>query len=120
MNKEIFFTAAIMSGLLFGAVILPGCSTQPTLGERMMNQGSGTAGIGEQWSAGNEKVQKGEKLTKQGQELSEDARKDLREGEDKIIEGQKLITEGKKQMEESEGLYKKRFPGNYQRIFQAP
>lgn len=141
MNKQIFFNAIVSCSLIFGLAILSGCSNQPNLGEHMLDQGSATAALGKQWRTGNDNVQKGEKLIEQGNEktknaqenmhegeklieegneMIESAKKDVREGEDKISGGKKLVEEGKQQMEESEEIYKKRFPGAYQRIHKNP
>lgn len=120
MTRQINTTAVIACSLILGLVLLPGCSHQPTLGERMMDQGAGTASLGKQWGTGNDNVQKGQKLIEQGNEMIEDAREELRDGEDKILKGKKLIEQGKQQMEDSERAYKTRFPSTYQRIYQTP
>ncbi len=120
MNKHYFWKVSLFCGLMVGFAVLPGCSSQPTLGERMMDQSAGTSELGEQWSKGNENLQKGEKLIKQGNKMVEDARSNMREGEDKIIAGKKLVNEGTRQMEDSEQVYKNRFPRAYERIHQNP
>lgn len=110
MKRQFNARAVLSSSLLFSLVMLSACSSQPTLGERMMEQSAGTSELGRQWLTGSEKITKGEQLVKDGNELIEDARDDMRDGEDKVSEGKKLVEEGKKLMEESERQYKQKFP----------
>lgn len=110
MNKKTFSATSLASALLLGMGLLAGCSSQPTLGERMMEQSAGTKEMGQQWQTGNEKVIKGEKLLKEGNEMIKDAREDMREGEDKVSEGKELVEEGKRMMMDSESQYKVKFP----------
>lgn len=110
MKKFINSNITILPAVLVGMSVLSGCSSQPTLGERMIQQSSGTAVLGEQWETGSKKVAKGEKLIKDGNALIKDARDDMRKGEDKVSDGQTLVEEGRKQMAESERQYQLRFP----------
>ncbi|MCK9604997.1 MAG: hypothetical protein M0R33_00945 [Methylomonas sp.] len=110
MKRNINLHFVVMSGVLLAMSSLVGCSSQPTVGERMIQQSSGTAVLGEQWEAGSKKVAKGEKLIKDGNALIKDARDDMRKGEDKVSDGQALVEEGRKQMTESERQYQLRFP----------
>lgn len=120
MNKKAICRTVFYCILMLGLTALPGCSNQPTLGERMMQQGSGTAELGKQWSDGNEKIQEGEKFIKQGNEMIEDARENMREGEDKVIKGKKLVENGKQEVEESELRFKNSFPAIYQKLHKTP
>jgi hypothetical protein len=120
MKNQIFFIAKSGCGLILTSALLSGCSNEPTVGDLMMNQGTGTAELGKLWSAGKDKFVRGQTLTSEGNEMIEEARKEMREGEDKIIEGKKLMQEGKQQMDDTEKTYKSRFPGSYQKIFLKP
>ncbi|AEG00324.1 hypothetical protein [Methylomonas methanica] len=110
MKKTIHSNFTILSAVLVVTGALVGCSSQPTLGERMIQQSSGTAVLGERWEAGSKKVAKGEKLIKDGNALIKDARDDMRKGENKVSDGQALVEAGRKQMAESERQYQLRFP----------
>jgi hypothetical protein len=117
IRQEIF---VLCYGLMLGTASLHGCTSAPTLGDRMMDQGEGTADIGKQWTSGNEKALKGEKLIKKGKKMVDDGREEMRDGEDNIAKGKELIEEGKRMMQESEQAYKNRFPDSYRRIYQTP
>lgn len=110
MNRSAFSSNVVFFALLFSSIVFSGCSSQPTLGQRMMEQSSDTADLGQQWELGKKKVIKGEKLLQDGNELIKDAKDDMRKGEDKVSEGKELIDEGKRLMADSERKYKTKFP----------
>ena len=92
--------------LCLGTVLLvAGCSSEPTMGDKMLSQAGGTQEMGSQWKKGNSLVIKGNKMKEKGQELIE-------EGHDKIDEGEDMIAEGQKMMKDSEAAYKLKFPNN--------
>lgn len=110
MKRQIILKTAVTCGFFLGITLLAGCAGEPTMGERMIQQSSGTAKLGRQWQTGNEKIETGEKLIEEGKDMIEEARDDMRNGEDKVSEGQNLIDEGQKLKQESEREYKLRFP----------
>lgn len=110
MKTQFILTSALKSGLFIGISLLFGCAGEPSMGERMIQQSSGTAELGYKWQTGNEKIQKGEKLIQEGKEIIDDARNDMRKGEDKVSEGQTLIDDGQKLKQETEREYNLRFP----------
>ena len=96
---------------------LSSCSSDPTIGDRMVLQGDGTAEMGSQWQDGHEKMLNGEKLIKKGEEMINDSREEMQKGEDSRTEGYKLVKSGRQMMDEAEHAYKNRFPHSYQRIY---
>ena len=95
-------TVAVLA-LLFSIATLVGCSTTPTIGDRMMTQSNNTTALGEQWKDGDKLVKKGNAQVKYGQKLVDN-------GHDEIAHGKDLIQKGQQMMNESEVLYNNRFP----------
>lgn len=90
-----------------GAVVVmtAGCaSTAPTVGDLMTQQSESTRELAMMWERGNDMVAKGEKVKAEGQEI-------VANGEAKVREGDRMIAEGNRIKQESEMLYKERFPG---------
>jgi hypothetical protein len=100
--------------VLFGIAIWlsSGCATEPTLGDKMLNQSESTKQMGIKWTRGQELVIDGEKLQKKGYELVEKGKELQEEGAANIEEGDRLISQGRRLIEESESAYKAKFPGS--------
>ncbi|MFA6052000.1 MAG: hypothetical protein WC762_05365 [Methylobacter sp.] len=126
MNKPAIFAPYTLCSLMFGLVILPGCSNlpalggqkkgPPTIGDKMMEHSDAAEKLSEQWGRGKEKTQEGAKLIEQGNEMIKEARIEIRRGEMKIVEGQKMIEDGKQQMKENEKVYEKTLSDHLQHI----
>lgn len=110
MKRKISLGFTILSGSIFAITLLAGCASEPTLGERMIKQSTGTEKLGRTWEDGSEKVVKGEKLIEEGKEMIEDGRDEMRDGEDKVSEGRDLVEKGQKMMQDSEREYRLKFP----------
>tara|TARA_R110002049_G_scaffold254846_1_gene430331 strand:+ start:676 stop:1002 length:327 start_codon:yes stop_codon:yes gene_type:complete len=86
-------------------VLSVGCaSNPPTVGDKMISQSDSTRDLGKQWQDGKSLVKKGESIKAEGMDINA-------KGDVKVKEGDRLITEGKAMMQESEMIFKKRFPG---------
>lgn len=100
MNTKSTVALATVMFITLGA----GCaSTPPTPADRMLTQAQETEALGKQWKDGNKLVVRGQKIKQEG--LDAEA-----QSQQKIREGERLIQQGTSMMEESEIIFKQRFP----------
>lgn len=77
-------------------IALVGCSKEePRLGDVIRDQGVELAGIGDQWTEGNELIDEGRDQVEQGQDMINEGERLLETGKDNITRGQ----QGKQQAE---------------------
>ncbi|MGV8990471.1 MAG: hypothetical protein ACOH1Q_03610 [Thiobacillus sp.] len=99
MQSPTFFLVGL------AVVLSVGCaSTPPTVGDKMISQSQSTKDLGKQWQSGEDMIKRGEKLKSEGLDI-------IATGDQKVKEGDRLIAEGTTLKQESEMIYKSRFPG---------
>ena len=103
--------------LLVAVLVLVGCASAPTLGDKMIETGIVGTNIGEKWNDGNEMTLKGVEMVSDGEKMIKKGKDQIRDGEDliedgkkKIKKGNELIEEGKDITRESEDLYNTIYP----------
>lgn len=84
-------------------LVVSACSNHPTLGEKMLTQGSQTKQIGERWVEGNELISKGTKLIHEGEHLS-------KKGKAQVQKGRAMVKKGNKMTKTSEEVFHEKFP----------
>lgn len=92
-----------MTLVLAVAMALTGCSHKPTLGEKMIAQGSDTSTIGKQWVKGDHLIAKGHKRIAKGESL-------IKKGKSEISAGESMIKKGTKLKKGSEKDFNHKFP----------
>ncbi len=93
-----------LSGL-FLFFSLSACSHAPSLGEKMILQGSHTQALGEKWTEGHQLVEKGNKQIKNGEEMLKKGERLVNKGKANIRVGRKMVKQGQKMMEKSESSF---------------
>lgn len=93
---------------LYLAFVLPvffvsACTSNPTVGDKIIQQSENTNEIGNMWNKGDKLVKNGEAKIREGQKL-------IDQGNSKTTEGASMVKQGKQMINESEMLYKQRFP----------
>lgn len=79
MRRLEALTVALGSIALVG-----GCASgEPTFGERRQAEGAGLAAIGEQWTEGQDKLERGEELIEEGNDLVEEGRRLIEDSEER-------------------------------------
>ena len=91
-------------GFLFTLVLLiSACSSNPSVGEQMINQGKDTEAMGEKWEDGNALVKKGQTKVKSGEHL-------VHKGQSQTDEGKSMIRKGKIKMKNSRHGFEEKHP----------
>ncbi len=90
MKKQITFI------LLTGLLVLTGCSSKPTFGERVLAEGESRVALAAQWDKGKEDSIAGEKQVRNGRKLVEKGRSYLRKGEKLIASGNAEVQKNRK------------------------
>jgi hypothetical protein len=96
--------------LISSCLLISACSSTPTVGEKMMSQGSETQQLGKNWVAGNELITKGTKEISKGESSIKDGEKLIKKGKSQIQEGKSLIRKGKKIKKKTESVFQEKFP----------
>ena len=99
---------------------LAGCSSAPTVGERMAAASGEASELAERWNQGQAMALKGEKLVEDGKDDVKDGERTVDKGKDKISAGErdigrgkKLIEQGRAQMVDAETAFRERYPELY-------
>ena len=79
--------------------LIAGCSSDPTVGDKMQQFAKGFSDLGEQWNEGEKKIEKGKILIKDGENMIET-------GNSNIAKGKRMIEEGEQMKKESEQKFK--------------
>lgn len=109
--KVIAATVIVMS-------VLSGCASKaPTTGDFMRMHAADEKAMGidqkkiaNDWDHGSKLKKSGEELVKHGEELVKSGDKDMSTGRNEIEQGQKDIAEGIKLKEESERIFREKYP----------
>lgn len=89
--------------LLSLSLIVSGCTSTPSIGDKMILQGTSTQSLGKTWGHGQELVEKGRKRIQHGEQL-------VKKGKDQISEGRTMIKKGNKVIRNSEQSFSEKFP----------
>lgn len=73
-------------------LLFSSCASKPTLGDRLISQGSETRELGENWKKGDSLVAEGEKQKRKGRKMVADGEKLLSKGEKNLERGKELKT----------------------------
>ncbi len=84
-------------------LVISACSHTPSVGEKMMIQGSQTKEIGQSWVEGDELIKKGNKLIHEGEHLT-------KKGKAQILQGRAMVKKGNKMIKKSEHVFQEKFP----------
>lgn len=79
--------------------LIGGCSSEPTVGDKMQQFAKGFSSLGEQWNEGEKKIETGKNLIKDGEEM-------ISTGNSNITKGRRMIEEGERMKKESEEKFK--------------
>jgi hypothetical protein len=96
--------------LISSLLLISACSSTPTVGEKMMSQGSETQKLGKNWVVGNELIVKGTKEIGKGESSIKDGEKLIKKGKAQIQEVKSLIKKGKKIEKKTENAFQEKFP----------
>ncbi|MES2663369.1 MAG: hypothetical protein V4629_08730 [Pseudomonadota bacterium] len=90
--------------VLLGFFAVSGCSSAPSLGDKMGLTGTNANELGEQWNEGHEMVLDAAELKQEGYE-------EIKSGNKKVAKANEMSLEGKQIMSESEAKFGEMFPG---------
>ena len=83
-------TLILATALTFTA--LTGCTSTPTMGERILAQSAGSQELGKQWQDGQTLVNKGQKQLKKGKNLVDEGNDNIKQGQRMMEDSEKLFT----------------------------
>lgn len=92
----------LCSLFILGALVLQGCATTPTLGDKMSNHGRSAEDLGDQWNTGDSMFRKGEKLRVEADKLAS-------RSESKRREANRLMESGHQLKEASQANFQRQF-----------
>ncbi len=101
--KQLVTSTIAMTLLSLVMAITSGCSSEPTLGDKMGNFGKGLTNLGDQWNKGQQMIKDGEEMIKDGEEMIEDGNNKISKGKQMKAEGEQMKLESEKQFKEKGG-----------------
>jgi len=113
----------MIAGMSIMLSLLNGCSSTPTMGERVQGFSADTAKLAERWTEGESMIREGEKLIAEGNEITTEGEKLIRKGnnrisagKDDVKRGEKLVSLGRRQVAEAEAEFAVKHPDHYQNL----
>lgn len=101
----------MISAVVVAMAVFSGCSSkEPTIGDLMRKHAADQKEIAENWDKGSALKQSGQKLVKHGEKLVKSGEKDIKTGTNEIEQGNKDIIEGTKLSNESERIFREKYP----------
>ena len=111
---------SIVLSISLASAVSGGCTSTPSMGERMMASSRESGEFATHWNEGESLYKEGKKLVSDGKKRIKDGEKLIDEGQDKISDGEssvergnQLIKRGQDQMTRAEQAYAKKHPEGY-------
>jgi uncharacterized phage infection (PIP) family protein YhgE len=85
--------------------ITSGCSSEPTMGDKMGNFGKGLSDLGNQWNKGQQMIKEGDEMVKDGQGMIDNGNNNISKGKQMREQGEEMMRESERQFKEKGGTF---------------